>query len=219
MRLGSLVHCAVLEPHELPHRYMRIPDGLDRRTKDGKAAWLELERSGLDLIKAADWDVAMAMADATLLHPAASELLTIPDGMAELSFWWSDGDLRCKCRPDWLAGDVIVDLKTTTDASPLGFARAVVNFGYHLQAAHYLAGVGAARFVFIAVEKAPPYAVGVYELDAAALATGEQLRQEALHLIRQCRQADQWPGYGDNCQTLALPKWAVPTDLIIPDQF
>lgn len=219
MRLGSMVHCTVLEPHELPHRYLRVPDGIDRRTKDGKAAWAELEASGKELIKAADWDMAMAMAEACWRHPAAGKLLRQPDGLAELSFWWSDGDLRCKCRPDLLAGDVIVDLKTTTDASPAAFARAVVGFGYHLQAAHYLAGTGAARFVFLAVEKAPPYAVAVYELDAAALATGEQLRQEAMHVIRQCRQADHWPGYSDDCQTLSLPKWAVPTDLITPDQF
>jgi exodeoxyribonuclease VIII len=107
----------------------------------------------------------------------------------------------------------VVDLKTTTDASPAGFAKSVATFRYHVQASHYLAGLhGAERFVFIAVEKTAPYAVAVYELDAAALAAGEQLRQRDIRVIADCQATKEWPGYGDDCQTLALPSWALRTD-------
>jgi len=220
MKLGTLVHCLVLEPEELPHRYRRVPDGIDRRTKDGKQQWAELEATGLELIKAADWDAANAMADSVHRHPAAAQLLQRAGGMAELSFWWDDSStgLRCKCRPDWFT-DQVVDLKTTADASPAGFARSVANFGYHVQAAHYLAGTGVERFSFVAVEKQPPYAVAVYQLDAAAMAIGDALRLDALNRIVQCRKADQWPGYGDDEQVISLPKWASPADLMTADDF
>ena len=35
-RLGSAVHCSVLEPGEMPARYAIKPEGIDRRTKEGK---------------------------------------------------------------------------------------------------------------------------------------------------------------------------------------
>jgi hypothetical protein len=103
-----------------------------------------------------------------------------------------------------------VDLKTTTDASPAAFARSVATFRYHVQASHYLSGLhGAERFVFIAVEKTAPYAVAVYELDAAAMAAGDELRQRDMRMIADCRATGEWPGYSDDCQTLSLPKWAL----------
>ena len=94
--------------------------------------------------------------------------------------------------------------------APSGFARSVATFRYHVQASHYLTGLhGAERFVFIAVEKTAPYAVAVYELDAAAMAAGNELRQRDMRVIADCQATNEWPGYGDDCQTLSLPSWAL----------
>jgi hypothetical protein len=156
------------------------------------------------------------MASSVRQHPAAYALLA--QGKAEQSFWWDDATtgLRCKCRPDWYYGTTVVDLKTTTDASPAGFARSVATFRYHVQASHYLSGLhGAERFVFIAVEKTAPYAVAVYELDAEAMAAGNELRLRDLRMIADCRATSEWPGYGDDCQTLSLPKWALRNDSVL----
>jgi hypothetical protein len=115
----------------------------------------------------------------------------------------------------------IVDLKTTTDASPDGFARSVAQYRYHVQQAHYLQSHIADRFIFLAVEKTFPYCVATYELDADAVAVGEQLRQSNLQAIANCKDAQSWPGYTDQIQTLSLPRWAQNTpDLAIsPDDF
>lgn len=207
MRLGTLVHTAVLEPDELLQRYGVAPD---RRTKDGKAVAERMAAAGIEAVSEADMTLALSMASSVRNHPAAAALLK--QGKAEQSFWWDDAatGLRCKCRPDWYYGTTVVDLKTTTDASPAGFAKSVATFRYHTQASHYLAGLhGAERFVFIAVEKTAPYAVAVYELDAAALAAGEQLRQRDMRVIADCHATKEWPGYGDDCQTLSLPSWAL----------
>jgi exodeoxyribonuclease VIII len=206
MKLGSLTHCAVLEPDELIKRYGIAPD---RRSNAGKAVAAEMEAAGIEAVTAPEMEQAMAMAASVRSHQAAAALLR--DGKAEQSFWWDDipTGLRCKCRPDWYTGTTIVDLKTTTDASPKGFAKSVANWRYHIQQNHYLAGTFAERFVFIAVEKTYPYAVGVYELDETAALHGEAERRNNLQTIADCRAIGEWPGYGNTIKPLSLPNWAL----------
>lgn len=218
MRLGTLVHCAVLEPDDLLQRYGVCGP---RNTNAGKEQAAAMAADGIEAVTEADMALALSMCAAVREHPAAAALLAA--GKAEQSFWWDDipTGLRCKCRPDWYTGTTIVDLKTTTDASPAGFAKSVANFRYHVQANHYLAGTSAERFVFIAVEKTYPYAVGVYELDLAAMEHGEALRRANLAVIADCRTIGEWPGYGTGIQALSLPQWAMRTDtsIITSDDF
>ena len=218
MKLGSLTHCAVLEPDELlAGRYGIAPD---RRTNAGKAVAAEMEAAGIEAVTAPEMEQALAMAASVRSHQAAAALLR--DGKAEQSFWWDDiqTGLRCKCRPDWYNGTTIVDLKTTTDASPKGFAKSVAQWRYHVQQNHYLAGTFAERFVFIAVEKQYPFCVGVYELDETAALHGEAERRNNLQTIADCRAISEWPGYGNTIQPLSLPNWALyGTTAITSDDF
>ena len=207
MRLGSLTHCATLEPDELTKRYQLAPD---RRTNAGKAAVVEMAAAGIEAVSEADLAQALQMADAVRSNSIAALLLV--NGQAEQSFWWDDiaTGMRCKCRPDWFDGETIVDLKTCSDASPAGFAKAVAAFHYQLQAVHYLAGTLAKRFIFVAVEKTYPFAVGVYELDQEALVHGSIARHNALLRLQDCRAINSYPGYTDGgIQTLQLPGWAL----------
>ena len=65
MRLGSLVHCAVLEPDELSTRYQLAPD---RRTKEGKAAVTEMAAAGIEAVSETDLAQALQIADAERAH-------------------------------------------------------------------------------------------------------------------------------------------------------
>jgi hypothetical protein len=47
MRLGSLAHCAVLEPDELHNRYAIAPD---RRSNAGKALAADMAARGLEAV-------------------------------------------------------------------------------------------------------------------------------------------------------------------------
>ena len=208
MKLGSLAHCAILEPDELLQRYGVCAA---RNTKAGKEQAERMAAEGIEAVTSTDMALALGMRAAVRNHPAAAALLH--QGKAEQSFWWNDTatGMRCKCRPDWYQRDTVVDVKTTTDASPQAFARSVATFAYHVQAAHYLEGLSdrCQRFVFVAVEKSYPHAVAVYELDADALALGRTTRDNALDVIAGCKAANVWPGYGDTTiQTISLPKWA-----------
>lgn len=207
MAFGEALHTAVLEPARFRSQYAAFQG--DRRTKAGKDAYEQLQRVGATIISQTDHDAVTSMTESILMHPVAGPMLT--DGVAEASvFYDHDLGVECKCRPDYWVRErgLVVDLKTTEDASAAGFARSVVNYRYHVQAAHYIAGTGASRFVFVAVEKKPPYAVAVFELDPDALKVGRALRERAIETYASCVEFGIWPGYPTEVQSLALPAWA-----------
>lgn len=181
---------------------------------DAQAEWLKNNGDRI-VLTAEQWDQLQGMRASVVAHPAANRLLTAVPGKAEVSFYWNDastGEL-CRIRPDWLRDDdVIVDLKTCEDASPDGFAKSVANWRYDVQDAFYCDGFRAvtgrkARFVFIAVEKKPPYAVAVYTLDAESKELGRAQYRADLDKYAECIANDNWPGYGDAIQKLNMPGW------------
>jgi len=217
MRIGSLFHGLVLEPERV--KVAVAPDG-DKRTKDGKAAWEAfcLENAGAEIVTADEGEMLNGMAESIRKHPAASALLSGP-GTAEGSCWWYDngsGEL-CRCRPDFYRADlgIIVDLKTTDDASPAGFAKSIWKYAYHRQAAIYMDGTSSATgdhvkgFVFVAVEKASPYAVGVYRLDMQGEEAGRVSYQSLLLDLAGCKINRNFPAYSNKIETISLPAYAV----------
>lgn len=225
LAFGSAFHAAVLEPHKFAAEFAVAPEGIDRRTKAGKEQWnffLE-ESEGKEVITSADGELIRAMKASVMDHPLANQILTL-DGHAEASYFWTDQDtgLECKIRPDYVtAHHMLVDLKTTQDASPEGFARSCAKFRYHVQAAWYslgyqqVTGEAPSTFAFIAVEKTEPHAVGVYVLDTAALEQGARLAKSNLEKIAtwmQLTPEDQEQklksGYSERFEILELPQWA-----------
>jgi exodeoxyribonuclease VIII len=63
-------------------------------------------------------------------------------------------------------------------------------------------------FVFIAVEKEPPYAVSLYSLDERSRELGTSQFRADLETLRHCLDADEWPCYGNGIKTLSLPAWS-----------
>ena len=186
-----------------------------RLWSDIKAEW-EKVNEHRTILNPEQWKTIHAMRDALMAHPAANALLTGVPGKAEKSVYWIDATtgVLCRCRPDWWRDDnLIVDLKTTEDASPEGFARSIAKFRYDVQDAFYTDGVQQATgkrpkaFVFIAVEKKPPYGVGVYVLDAETKDLGRAQYQHDLRVYAECVRTGVWPGYGDKIQTISLPAW------------
>lgn len=220
MRIGSALHTLVLEQDTFEDRYITAPQ-VDRRTKDGKARWAEFEADAGDreLIAADDRAMISRMAEAVWSHPAAAALLNWK-GKAETTHMWVDQATgqACKCRPDWLADDhrLIIDLKTTEDASPAGFRKSIANFRYHVQASWYLDGIEQAtgtrpeQFLFICVEKKPPYAVAVYAASPVMVTIGAETAARDLDVLVTCKQSGSWPGYSDQIEPISLPPWMMP---------
>lgn len=168
------------------------------------------------------WEQVNAMRNAVMDHPMASRLLSAP-GRAELSVYWNDPvtGVLCRCRPDfWRDDGIIVDLKSTEDASPEGFAKSIANWRYDVQDPYYIDGINLMRdqagrhdiakakaFIFIAVEKKFPHAVGVYMLDNESREVGRAKYRAALDTYAACERDNVFPGYGDKIQTISLPAW------------
>lgn len=227
--LGTAFHTLLLEPDVFDAEYVLAPK-FDRRTKQGKAdaEAFALEHVGKQPLQADAWEQLHAMRDAVMAHPAARALLTGAAGLAEQSVYWNDpatGQL-CRCRPDfWRQDGIIVDVKTADDASQDGFARAAYNWRYHVQHAFYVDGINTMRdqtsatdvqpvraFVFLVVEKKPPYAVAVYSLEPDAVELGRAAYRADLDRMHDCITSNKWPGYGDVVQSLNLPRWAFISD-------
>ena len=224
MKLGTAPHCAILEPERFDIEYVEAPV-VDRRTKDGKALWGELEQSGKIILTSDEYTKVVEMASSVRKHELASKLIT--GGASEQSVYWEQSvsllnvetEIFCKSRPDYVKpmkkGYVIVDIKTTQDAHISEFQRkAYYKYCYHLQAAHYIRGFESVTgekviaFIYIAIESEPPYGISVFKAGEDYLKAGEEKTIELYELYANCVASDNWPSYSEEIQELRLPKWA-----------
>jgi hypothetical protein len=213
MRRGTALHTAVLEPELWDSTIAVPPHSFDRRTKAGKerAEAFAAESEGKLVLTPDDADTVRQMADAVRKHPAARFLLELP-GRREASYTWVDPatGLPCKTRPDWHSEDrrIVVDVKTTRDASRVEFAKSIANLDYHVQAAWNQDALQAEQFITIAVENVRPFAVAVYPASGAMIAAGQRRIEAAMPLLAECWASGHWPGYGDLVQEpIDLPGW------------
>jgi exodeoxyribonuclease VIII len=108
-----------------------------------------------------------------------------------------------KCRPDAIIGplNLIIDLKTTDDASPKAFGRSAMKYRYDVQAAFYIDLYEAhynckcEGFIFIAVEKTPPFGVGVYVIEDEDIERGRVKYKPDLERWREAKANNKWTGY------------------------
>jgi hypothetical protein len=214
MELGTAAHRMVLGvgPDLVPI------DVKDRRTKAYREAAEKARAEGKVPLLSKDYDRVQAMAAALHNHPEAAALIT-GKGSAEQTLVWQDEATGVMCRAmldkqTRVAGvPVIVDYKTTSDASDKALCKSVWTYGYDMQGAFYRAGhrvldLGDPDFLFVFQETAPPHLVRIVRLGAEEMDTGARLNRRALEMFRDCRDAGVWPGYPREIHEVSLPAWA-----------
>lgn len=218
LAFGTAFHTYVLEPDKFSDEYIIVPS-FDARTKEGKAIKAKIIESGKIMLNVKDFERIEAMSASVMNNKYAAALIS--KGEHEQSYFWKDKltglNLKCRtdCRTDLKTVSVIADLKTTENAETESFMRACIKYGYDLQAAMYTHGVEMIekkphRFVFIAVEKSPPYACNVLEADDFIIKKGMRDLKDYLYTLADCLKTDNWYGYngkdgGPNIVT--LPSW------------
>jgi exodeoxyribonuclease VIII len=215
MALGHVVHCLSIEPTEYSNRFIVMPK-MDRRTNAGKAAYEEFQSlaDGKEIVTKEDAGTAMACTKALLKHDQLGPLFSRKAIVEKrINFVCNDVDMRCK--PDMVLPDLklIVDVKTTSDASPSGFSKSIGSFGYARQASLYRDAVAYeygvdCRFLFAVVCTNAPYEVACYELTEEALFAGGE---EAVGLLDEYKarcESNNWlPAWSSGIVPIGLPRW------------
>lgn len=218
MKLGQAVHCLTLTPERFDREFL-VPPKIDGRTKAGKAMKEDLRAETRTIIDQDDFELAQKLSEKIWSHKNAATLLKETE--REVSAVWKDANTKvlCKGRLDaWNPGlGVVLDIKTTQDASPGAFARSLATFGYARQAAFYLDGLTelkqlVSRFVFIVIEKVAPFAVALYVPNKASIEAARAKNEQALKQYQYCLSSGAWPGYVADEQEISLPKWAMNGD-------
>lgn len=204
LKFGRAYHKFMLEPFDFVNEYAVMPK-VDRRTKEGKEEYaaFEKEAEGKEVIDEETQEKLIAMREVLYKTPYVKNLIK---GEHEKSFFWTDAGtgIKCKCRPDSFgvfgSRNVIIDLKTTSDAETSAFMRSALKFNYDVQAAHYTAGLEEIygkeyTFIFIAQEVKAPYLVNVLQADSYFMENGRDVRDTMLKTYKKCLELDEWPAY------------------------
>ena len=216
---GRLVHSAVLE--RKTNHFAEIPAEFpDFRTKAAQQ-WRDSQS-----VPVVSHDAAAAIrgvVEAVWGNALVRSILSRP-GHNEVSMFkrHEATGLLLKARADRVTESdsgttVIVDLKTcgVGDASKEGFEKAIFNWGYHRQAAYYIDLWGALDFVFVAIEKEPPFAVAIYNLDRDAVAIGRRDNEHDLASVAHCETTGLWPAYPEKVEAISLPHWILRKEMMI----
>jgi exodeoxyribonuclease VIII len=218
---GTLCHCATLEPAEFDRRYVVGPAGVNKNTKDWKA--FVAAAAPRQVITAKQYAIAHGQAAALRMLPAVADILD--GGECEVAGYWIDEatGVLCKCKPDCMnrtfgtvdaPAAMLLDVKTTQDASKAAVKNTIARYGYHHQAEWYsrgvtqAAGMPVAGFVFCFVESSYPFACSAFEIDPEAYEVARRENREALNLYAYCDRMQSWPGFPPDLEYVSLPRWA-----------
>lgn len=226
LRVGKCAHTLFLEGIDEVQKQFVIDDL--PRTGEGSKKALEAfkakaEAEGKIIIRknstAAEigWADIKAMVDAAAQYPLIRAAFS--DGRAEPTLCWKDEEtgVWCRARPDWLPNDPthFPEYKTARTATQWGFSAAISEYGYHVKAAHLMAGIRALglgdpkTYTHYVQEKDAPYLMAIHTLPRETIEYGEVQRRAALRIFANCLASGKWPGYPTGAQETGLPVYAL----------
>lgn len=213
MTLGSALHCAALEPQHYASRFVALPEDAPASGKKRAEIDAEYAAKGLTTLNYEDATTVSRMI-ASLEKNEVFQRVVRPC-VKELAAWAVDpetGVLK-KAKADAIHPELtyIADVKTCEDARKEVWRWDAKRYGYGTSAAMYLdvfsqaTGQTIDTFVWIAVEKKPPYAVKFYVASRTTLENGHKAFRQGLETFAACEKSGQWPGYEQVFEELDLP--------------
>ena len=221
--LGSAVHTMCFEPDEFSKRFYTVVEVPKRTSNLGKASHEQmlLKAGNRLIIDKKDSEIVKGMTSNVVNHAVWRKLMAkVKDEgdkpCIEYSLAWIDPDsgVLLRSRPDFFTQNIIIDLKTTKDSSPLAFSKAVVDYAYHRQGAltcdglKHLTGRHYDQVVLFVVDKNPPHPVRCYVLKQSALDQGRYEYKYAAGVYAECVKTQTWHGYPEVIEDLDIPAWA-----------
>lgn len=228
MRLGSVLHMALLEPKEFERLYVKQPYFGDQRTPANrmkKEEWFKTLPQGAVTVSDDEYQTILGMIESIMRHHEACALLKT--GKAEMSGYYRDPltGIHCRIRPDLFdeKDGVLIDVKTTPNCSIEEFSKTIHKYRYDFQMAmyceaiHLITGKPVNVPLFLTVEKEPPFEVALYPVDSLSklLRKGTYDYQKALVTLHHCLKTNQWLPYQSQMQPIDLPVWVKEEEFLI----
>jgi hypothetical protein len=234
MRLGTLIHHAILEPEKpMPGVWVQP---LTYETDEGELkAWhngakkckdevAKQKAAGNEVLKLDEFSALRECVRALESDELVANSLAVGEGEVSVAapLTLPSGRLVLRrARVDWLRrGQCIYDIKKVGNgnASKRQFERLAWDRRYFVQAAYYLDAWNSScapsedvkAFCFFVVEDEAPYLVGRYEiqLESREHLKGREIYMRDLETYALCKETGKWPGYGDGFEKLELPYYA-----------
>lgn len=154
-------------------------------------------------------------------HPEIQQIFS--KGEAEISLYWIDEatGLLCKARPDWMNPEwpCLPDIKSCQMAGLDEFEGDITTHDYHVSAAWYLDGAQQVfgmdfkDFVYIPIEKKPPYQITYYPADMGSVELGRGLCKAGLFIFQRYfsaleRDKKVWTGHSREVKPASCRPWA-----------
>ena len=218
LEMGKAVHSLILEYEK--EGVMRGP------ARRGTNAWKEAkelaEKQGKIILTEKDYDTALEIAESALFNSDfLRSKVSAKNFISEASIFTrcKKTGMLIKCRPDGLlvpksnkGKGEIIDIKTTQDASPEGFERELRKYNYDLQIAFYLhtmrcANLPCSEMYLVAIEKTPPYAVGVHVLSEIYIKHAEKRMFQTLECLKHAEEHQNFRTGWPEVNQVHLPHW------------
>jgi hypothetical protein len=226
MEFGTLAHWALMQPDEFKRNAFVMPEG-NKNSKDFKQRVQRLLNMNLPPSNVAEIDVVLQQrgmvkieADMKLQILELSAKIsqsktwkTIADGAtyeSTILFECPDTALPLKAKLDVLNTrlKVIMDVKTTKDASHNKFAKDAWNYGYLYQASHYRQAVEELtgeefEYWICAIENTAPYAFTFYKVPSYNIDVAHDGLLEIKKQVKEAVKTNHFPFYPE-IQTLEV---------------
>lgn len=185
-----------------------------RENRERKSEWLKQweENGGKERVSHDDFETSTKMLQSCANSEMVQNLLC--DGVSEVTIFWKEGSLWCKCKIDYLRDDLdIVDIKTSKDASIEQYYNDVAKYRIDFQNNFYKRGVSKVfgkevkNFILIVIEKEDPFAVAEYCLDQKWYDIAGFEVEFALREYQKCIKEGVFPAYPQVIQNLTVPYW------------
>tara|TARA_R100000664_G_C2716689_1_gene111541 strand:- start:159 stop:935 length:777 start_codon:yes stop_codon:yes gene_type:complete len=168
------------------------------------------------LLTEVEYNVANCITKGALENPICESYLNHSERLNEISIFVEDpiSGLTLKTRPDLMieSEHTVFDVKTTQDASPKGFLKECIKYGYFLQGAHYLytcklAGYDMKKFSFIACEKTAPYVSHLHVMGPDIMHWGMKQLHKTLALIAEAEENASYSTNWGDYTVIEKPAW------------
>lgn len=180
-------------------------------TLKGMAADMEAqcEKAGYTLIDRTYYDIIRAMKVSFNTYGGGILPRIMPYVKTETSMYGKDSStgLKVKIRPDGMlleenfGVNAILSVKTTNATSVEAFMRDCAKYRYELAEGMYLKVAGEitgrefTATLMVMAQTVIPFQIAVFYWDAEDLQVGKYKYAQALDIVKQCRDADTWPGF------------------------